>query len=136
MIKKLGWEQKDVGEGNHQLFQDTVPLDDTVALDSSLDETQLETLDFDTEVVDSPDHVKDVITHMVTEDEKEVVLDSESEGNCSSEFASVTNWLSNVKEDRRPEARVVGSQKRQFGSPFVQLEDSAETFDGSAGGTG
>ncbi|KAG8653801.1 hypothetical protein MANES_05G068700v8 [Manihot esculenta] len=73
---------------------------------------------------------------MVTEDEKEVVLDSESEGNCSSEFASVTNWLSNVKEDRRPEARVVGSQKRQFGSPFVQLEDSAETFDGSAGGTG
>ncbi|KAG8653810.1 uncharacterized protein LOC110615318 isoform X2 [Manihot esculenta] len=131
-----GWEQKDVGEGNHQLFQDTVPLDDTVALDSSLDETKLETLDFDTEVVDSPDHVKDVITHMVTEDEKEVVLDSESEGNCSSEFASVTNWLSNVKEDRRPEARVVGSQKRQFGSPFVQLEDSAETFDGSAGGTG
>ncbi|XP_031250878.1 uncharacterized protein LOC116108784 [Pistacia vera] len=80
-------DEKEVGDGNeyHQ-------FEDTMLLDSPLVQTQLEKLNFDTQVVDDSDCNKDMILH--SEHEKEVVLDSEDEGVCTSKTVRVSNGLS------------------------------------------
>lgn len=61
-------------------FQDTVPFDDTMVIDSPLVENHLEELCFDTEVVDD--------LSIDEEGEPEVVLDSEDEGLSESRVVS------------------------------------------------
>ncbi|KAJ0112011.1 hypothetical protein Patl1_01108 [Pistacia atlantica] len=82
-------DEKEVGDGNeyHQ-------FEDTMLLDSPLVQTQLEKLNFDTQVVDDSDCNKDMILHSISEHEKEVVLDSEDEGVCTSKTVRVSNGLS------------------------------------------
>ncbi|KDP21549.1 hypothetical protein JCGZ_22020 [Jatropha curcas] len=106
-----GSGRKDAMEGDHQLFQDTEPLYDTVVLDSYFDATQLETLDFVTQVVNGDDCIKGVRPHEITEYEEEVVLDTEDEGNC---FAA--NGMSVYKTDRRRESQKGWSCQASYGS--------------------
>lgn len=80
--EKLGAQIKGVYENEWQKFedgQDTVPFDDTLAIDSALTELQTEILDFETQVLDDCDFFE------------EVVLDSEDEGNCRTEFIRSAN---------------------------------------------
>ncbi|XP_065864397.1 uncharacterized protein [Euphorbia lathyris] len=117
--------RNDAIENHRQLFQDTVPLDDTVALDSSPNETQFE-LDFGTEVREDPDCIEDMRINPITELEKEVVLDSEDEPDCYAEIFSGNNGLSDVKTDRYIERKKVGFFKRLPCSPSLQPKGFVE----------
>ncbi|XP_048230521.1 uncharacterized protein LOC8272072 isoform X2 [Ricinus communis] len=114
---ELGWEKKNVID---QLFEDTESFDDAIALDCSFNGTPLVTFDPDIEVVDDTDCIENAwLPQQITEYEKEVVLDSEDEGN------------SYVKLDRRTEGNAVGSQRRQPAPPSPHLDDFKETYVGS-----
>lgn len=119
-------------EGDHQLFQDTVPFDDTIAVDNCLVKTQLEKLDFDTEIVDDSDCVEDVRLQLVSDCEKEVVLDSEDEGIRQAELVNVVSEFSGLETGGRIKGNVVDLQKRQLSPPSHQLEGLAEDSDGFA----
>lgn len=75
-------------ENEYQQFEDTT------VLDGPLVETQLEKLNFDTQVVDGFDCNADMRHHSISENEKEVVLDSEDEGDCASKTLRLSKGLS------------------------------------------
>ncbi|XP_055962232.1 uncharacterized protein LOC126688307 isoform X2 [Mercurialis annua] len=97
---ELGYEKMN---GTDQMVEDTEPLDDAVSLDDSSDGTPLVTLDFDSQVVEDSECAEDGLRPLeITEYDKEVVLDSEDEGNsvqqCGTE-ALIVDESPNVGRD-------------------------------------
>ncbi|KAF5732709.1 hypothetical protein HS088_TW17G00239 [Tripterygium wilfordii] len=90
---------------------ETVLFDDTWELDSPLEESQLEKLDFDTIVVDDPDSMNNVELQTKCEYEEEVVLDSEDEGISRTKLASSVDKFSFDKPGRRVKGNGMNSQK-------------------------
>lgn len=99
---KLG----DLNGDECQEFQDTVPFDDTMVIDSFSVGTHVEKLCFDTEVVN--DQGSDKETRL--ECEEEVVLDSEDEELCQPKAASFVS----VETYRRCERKTVDMQNTKL----------------------
>lgn len=82
-------------------YQDTMPFDDTIVLESPSVEPQLENLDADTEELD-------------IDIDKEVVLDSDDEGIQRTKMVSLMNELPSDKIDRSLGRDRVGMENRQL----------------------
>ncbi|GAV79073.1 hypothetical protein CFOL_v3_22538 [Cephalotus follicularis] len=104
-----------------------------MVLDTPLAETQLETLDFNTEPVDDSYCIEDVRIQPICEYEKNVVLDSEDDEFHKTKAGNATNGLSfNRTYIRRVKRNALGLLKRLSSLRCAQMEDRASDFDASA----
>ncbi|KAG6700209.1 hypothetical protein I3842_08G101100 [Carya illinoinensis] len=126
-----GNEDGDVKElVGYREFQETMPLEDTVVLDSPFADTPMENLGFDTEPEGDVDCVvENLSAAAVSGYREEVVLDSEDEVVHGSKGA---NGLVDGKAGRRFTGNVLDFEKGQLGSPQKQLDDVVADSDDSA----
>ncbi|KAF5462560.1 hypothetical protein F2P56_018554 [Juglans regia] len=126
-----GNEDGDVKElVGYREFQETMPLEDTVVLDTPLDDTPLGNLGFYIEPEGDVDCVvENPSAGAVSGYREEVVLDSEDEVVLGSKVA---NGVVDGKAGRRFTGNVLDFEKGQLGSPQKQVDDVVADSDDSA----
>lgn len=124
MIETLSGRKDACGNADElQLFESTVPFDDTVLLENAF-ETQLVNLGGETQVLDiDADGFENLSTQFLDECDTEIAIDSDGEGTGKTEVLSDDDLLLEVESGRRDAGNSVDGEQTHQGSLGRQGDD-------------
>ncbi|KAL2345364.1 hypothetical protein Fmac_006649 [Flemingia macrophylla] len=126
------YKVKDANEDDP--FRDTALFEDTLVLDSPFNETEVENLNMDTEIVEDSEPPEHITAGTMLKYEQEVVLDSEDEGMNNRDAVTVSKGF--LERETSPTVKISSNlfQKRRHKPkpPCEQVDLNATAFGKSA----